>query len=283
MRAMWKGSLGFGLVNIPVRLFAATEKKDLKFRYLHASCHTPLEYRKVCGTCKKEVPWEEIIRGYEYEKGRFAVLSEEEINAAAGEKERLIEIQDFIRLEEIDPVYFQNSYYLAPDGPGGRPYLLLWEAMRETGRIALATVTLRTRETMAAVRVYREVLSLSTMFYPDEVRPVQELPDLPQGLEIREKELVMAKELIENLSASFEPEKYQDSHRDKLLNVIQAKVEGKEITVAPSPEGEKVIDLLEALQASVKKSQEKAGKDGGKRAGGKKPSPGKEKAAAAKK
>ncbi len=260
MRAMWKGSISFGLVNIPVRLFAATEKKDLKFRYLHAPCHTPLEYQKVCGTCKTEVPWEEIIRGYEYEKGRFAVLSEEEINAAAGEKEKLIEIQDFIKLEEIDPVYFQNSYYLAPDGPGGRPYLLLWEAMRETGKIALATVTLRTKESMAAVRTYNDVLSLSTMFYPDEVRSVQELPDLPKGVEVREKELVMAKELIENLATPFEPEKYQDSYREKLLNVIEAKVEGKEIAVAPSPEREKVVDLLEALQASVRKSQEKTEK-----------------------
>ncbi|NLL21296.1 MAG: Ku protein [Firmicutes bacterium] len=282
MRAMWKGSISFGLVNIPVRLFAATEKKDLKFRYLHAPCHTPLEYQKVCSTCKTEVPWEEIIRGYEYERGRFVVLSEEEIDAAAGEKERLIEIQDFIQLEEIDPVYFQNSYYLAPDGPGGRPYLLLWEAMRETGKIALATVTLRTKESMAVVRTYKEVLSLSTMFYPDEVRSVQDLPDLPKGLEVREKELVMAKELILNLSTSFEPEKYKDSYRNKLLDVIQAKVEGKEIAVAPSPEREKVVDLLEALQASVKKSREKTEK-AGKRDSNRKLSSRKEKATVAKK
>jgi DNA end-binding protein Ku len=282
LRAMWKGSLSFGLVNIPVRLFTATEKKDLKFRYLHAPCHTPLEYQKVCSTCKTKVPWEEIVRGYEYEKGRFVVLSEEEINAAAGEKERLIEIQDFIQLEEIDPVYFQHSYYLTPDGPGSRPYLLLWEAMRETGKIALATVTLRTKESMAVVRTYQEVLSLSTMFYPDEVRSVQDLPDLPKDVGVREKELVMAKELIENLATSFEPGKYQDSYRYKLLNVIQAKVEGKEIAVAPSPEREKVVDLLEALQASVKKSQERMGK-AGKRDNNKKPSSRKVKAAAAKK
>lgn len=282
MRAMWKGSLSFGLVNIPVRLFAATEKKDLKFRYLHAPCHTPLEYQKVCSTCKTEVPWEEIIRGYEYERGLFVVLSEEEINAAAGEKERLIEIQDFIKIEEIDPIFFQNSYYLAPDGPGGRPYSLLREAMLETGKIALATVTLRTKESMAVVRTYKEVLSLSTMFFPDEVRSVRDLPDLPKGMEVREKELVMAKELIENLASSFEPEKYQDSYREKLLNVIQAKVEGKEISVAPSPEREKVVDLLEALQASVKKSQGKTEK-AGKRDSNRKPSSRKEKAAVTKK
>jgi DNA end-binding protein Ku len=282
LRAMWKGFLSFGLVNIPVRLFAATEKKDLKFRYLHAPCHTPLEYQKVCMTCKKDVPWEEIVKGYEYEKDHFVVLTEEEIRAAAGERERLIEITDFVKIEEIDPVFFQNSYYLAPDGTVNKPYVLLRKAMLETGRIAVARITLRTKESMAVVRTYRDILSLSTIFFPDEVRSPQELPDLPRGIEIRGKELDMAKELIENLATAFEPGKYHDIYREKLLEVIQARVEGKEVSVAPSPEREKVVDLLEALQASVEKEQTEKGKREEKKRG-KKLSSRQEKAAALKK
>jgi DNA end-binding protein Ku len=254
---MWKGSLSFGLVNIPVRLFAATEGRDIKFRYLHSPCHTPLEYQKICTTCKKQVPWEEIVRGYEYEKDHFVVLNEEEINAAAGERDRLIEITDFVKMEEIDPIYFQNSYYLAPDGPGSKPYLLLHRAMLETGKIAVAMITLRTKESMAVVRSYGDILSLSTMFFPDEVRSLEEIPDIPRGVEIREKELEMAKELIENLTAPFDADNYHDHYRKRLLEVIQARVEGKEVVVAPSPEREKVVDLLEALQASVERTQVK--------------------------
>lgn len=262
---MWKGSLGFGLVNIPVRLFAATENKELKFRYLHAPCHTPLEYRRTCPTCDKEVPWEEIVRGYEYSKSNFVILNEEEIKAAAGKRDGLIEIRDFINIEEIDPLYFQKGYYLAPDGPSARPYALLQRAMQETGKIAVATLTLRTKESLAVVRTYREVLSLSTMYFPDEVRSWQELPDLPQSVEVREKELQMAKELIESMAAPFEAEKYRDRHREALLELIAARVEGKEIAVAPSPEREKVVDLLAALQASVEKAEAKKNKT---RAGG---------------
>jgi len=258
LRAMWKGSLSFGLVNIPVRLFAATESRELKFRLLHSSCHTPLEYQKVCRTCKKrEVPWEEIVRGYEYSKGHFVVLSEEEIKAAAGEKDRLIEIEDFVNINEIDPVYFQHSYYLAPDGTGSKPYALLHRAMQATGKIAVATIMLRTKESLAIVRTFENVLSLSTMYFPDEVRSIQDLPDLPGEIEIRPKELDIAKELIESLVTAFTPEKYRDTYREKLLKIIQARIEGKKIAIAPSPEREKVVDLLEALQASVQKARAK--------------------------
>ncbi len=272
MRAMWKGSLGFGLVNIPVRLFAATENKELKFRYLHAPCHTPLEYRKVCPTCKKEVSWEEISRGYEYTKDHFVVLSEEEKKAAAGKRDGLIEINDFIEIEEIDPIYFQKGYYLAPDGPSSRPYTLLYQAMLETGKIAVATLTLRTKESLAVVRAYGEILSLSTMYFPDEVRSWQALPDLPRDVEIRPKELQMAKELIESMVTPFAAGKYRDRNREALLKMIQARVEGKDVAVAPSPEREKVVDLLAALQASVEKAQAQKNKGKGKEAAQKSPS-----------
>lgn len=270
MRAMWKGSLSFGLVNIPVKLFAATENRDLKFRYLHARCNTPLEYQKVCPTCNEKVFWESITRGYEYEKGHFVVLSEEEIKAAAGPKERLIEIEDFIALEEVDPIYFQKAYYLSPDGPGKKPYVLLREVLLNSGRVAIASVTLRTKETPAVVRVYRDLLTLSTMYYADEIRSTESVPDLPGEVEIRQKEFDVAQELVESLKTDFNPGKYQDTYRERLLEVIQARVEGKEVTVAPSQEQEKVVDLLEALQASVernKKQNQKKGKGKSKKAG----------------
>ncbi len=255
MRAMWKGSLGFGLVNIPVGLFAATQSNELKFRFLHSQCHTPLEYQRVCPNCKKEIPWEEIVRGYEYEKDHFVVLTAEELKSAAGEKEKVIEIEDFVNIKEIDPIYFQKSYYLAPDGPGRRPYALLHKAMLEEGKAAIATLTLRTKETPAVVRVYGNVLSLSTMFYPDEVRSTGDLPAIPENVEVKEKELQIAKDLIQSLTAPFEPHKYRDHYREKLLQIIEARVEGKEISVAPAPEREKVVDLLAALQASVDKAK----------------------------
>lgn len=276
MRAMWKGSLSFGLVNIPVRLFSATESREIKFRYLHAPCHTPLQYQKICPNCKIQVPWEEIVRGYEYEKDHFVVITEEEIKAAAAERDRLIEITDFVKMEEIDPIYFQNSYYLAPDGPGSKPYMLLRRAMLETGKIAVAMITLRTKESMAVVRNYKDILSLCTMYFPDELRSVEEVPDIRPDMEVRENELEMAKELIENLTVPFEAEKYRDSYRERLLKVIQAKVEGKEVFQAPSPEREKVVDLLEALRASIEKTQDKKVKTGPKRKGQKASSPGEE-------
>jgi len=265
LRAMWKGSLGFGLVNIPVRLFAATESGEVKFRYLHLPCHTPLQYQKMCPTCNVPASWEEIVRGFEYEKGHFVVLSEEEINSAAGPKEKFIEIKDFIDIDEIDPVYFQNSYYLAPDGPGSRPYVLLRRAMLESGKIALATITLRTKESLAAVRVYENVLSLSTMFYPDEVRAAAGVPGIPGDLQVQPRELEMAVELVKTLQAPFEPQKYSDHYRQKIMELIDAKKEGREVFVAPSPDREKVVDLLEALQASVEKArtggEEKGGRE----------------------
>lgn len=255
MRPIWKGSLGFGLVNIPVRLYAATEDKGLKFRYLHLPCHTPLEYRKFCSTCETQVPWEEIVRGYEYEKDHFVVLSEEEIESTAREKGKIIEIEEFISMEEIDPIYFQKGYYLAPEITGKKPYALLKSAMVESGRMAVASFVLRSKEIPAAVRVYKNVLMLSTMFYPDEVRPVEQLPDIPAEEDFGKKELEMARQLIDNLAASFEPDKYKDDYRKRVLEIIKAKIEGKEITAAPSPQKEKVTDLLEALEVSVERAK----------------------------
>ena len=283
LRSMWKGSLAFGLVSIPVSLFSATTNRTLSFRTLHTPCHTPLQYRKTCSHCKKEVPPEEITRGYEYEKGHYVVLTDEEIQTAAGKKDKVIEIDYFTNMEEIDPIFYQKAYYLAPEGPGRKPYALLHKAMAESGRIALASIALHTKMWPAVVRVYGDILSLSTIYYPDEVHAVTELPALPEP-ELSEGEVVMARELIEHLAASFTPNKLHDQYRENILAIIEARIQGKEISIAPTPERENVVDLLSALQASVDVARGNKGRGtGSKGKGGKPKAAKKEKVAQAKK
>lgn len=261
MHTMWKGSVSFGLVNIPIKMFTATEDKDLKFRYLHKECHTPLKYQKMCPTCNKEVSEAEIVRGYEYETGHFIIIDEKDILALKSEiDDKNIEILDFVNLSEIDPIYFDKSYYLSPQDNGGKAYNLLRQAMNDTGKIAIAKMTIRTKQTLAALRVSKNVLVLETIFYPDEVREISQIPGLPEGIPANEKELDIATKLIENLTSTFEPEKYKDDYREALRELIQKKIEGKEIEIAPEAPQRNVIDLMEALQASLKESQKKPGK-----------------------
>ncbi len=255
MRSVWKGTLAFGLVSIPVSLFPAVTSRNISFRTLHLSCHTPLEYRKTCPHCAREVAPEEIARGYEYEKGHFVILSEEEIRAAAGQGEKIIELAYFARMEEIDALYFQKAYFLAPEATGRKPYALLRRTMAESGRVAIASVTLHQRQWPAVVRTYGEALSLSTIHYPDEVNNPAELPGLSPEPELREGELVMARELLGHLTAGFAPEKLQDHYREKLLEIIEARIRGQRIAVATAPAREKVVDLLSALQLSVEQAR----------------------------
>ncbi|GAF27273.1 uncharacterized conserved protein [Moorella thermoacetica Y72] len=251
MRPLWKGAISFGLVNVPVKLYPATESNDLKFNYLHTRCKTPIQYRKYCPYCQVEVPPEEIARGYEYEKGKYVILREEDLEAIPAEKTRSINIMDFVDLEEIDPIYFSRSYYLAPADMGQKPYLLLKKAMEETGKVAVARVTIRSRETLATVRVYGPALVMSTMFYPREVRPVTGMPELDFQVNLRENEVKMAVTLIKSMATSFQPEKYTDTYRQALLQVIEAKIAGEEVEVPARPEAGKVVDLMEALKASI--------------------------------
>ena len=256
MHTMWKGSISFGLVNIPIKMFTATEDKDIKFRYLHKECHTPLKYQKICPTCNKEVSENEIVRGYEYETGHFIILDEKEISALKTEMDnRAIGILDFVNLAEIDPIYFDKSYYLSPQDNGNKAYTLLRQAMNDTGKIAIAKMTIRNKQTLAAIRVYQNVLVLETLFYPDEVRPLNLIPGLPENNLANEKELDIAKKLIENLTAPFEPEKYKNDYREALQRIIDQKIQGKEIEIAPETPQRNVIDLMEALQASLKQTQ----------------------------
>ncbi|WP_156271718.1 Ku protein [Neomoorella glycerini] len=251
MRPLWKGAISFGLVNVPVKLYKATESSDLKFNYLHAKCRTPIQYRKYCPFCQVEVPPEEIVRGYEYEKGKYVILREEDLEGIPQDATRNINILDFVDLEEIDPIYFDRAYYLVPGEMGQKAYALLRQAMETTGKIAIARVSLRTRESLAAVRVSGRALVMHTMFYPREVRTVEQLPELNYEVKIHENEAKMAVTLINNLAARFDPEKYTDAYRQALLEIIEAKVAGEEVVVPVQPAAGKVVDLMEALKASI--------------------------------
>ncbi|MCG0275341.1 MAG: Ku protein [Thermosediminibacteraceae bacterium] len=262
MRALWRGSISFGLVNVPVKMYAATERKSVSFRQIHKKCGTPIRYEKVCPTCDRKVEDDEIARGYEYEKGKFVIIEEKDLESIPDETTRTIDIVDFVDLAEIDPVYFDRSYFLGPEETGQKAYLLLFEALKKTGKIAIAKVMIRSKQSLACLRPYGEnYLVMETMFYPDEVRDVNEI-SIPPGIKLHENEVKMAVQLINSLSAEFKPEKYTDEYRKALLDIIKAKVEGNEIRI---PEGreEKVVDLMEALKASlamVKEEQEKEGK-----------------------
>ncbi len=264
MRPLWKGAISFGLVNIPVRLYTATEKKDLKFRYLHAECGTPVEYQKRCPTCNREISQDEIVYGYEYERGRFVTLKEEDFDSIPVETTRAISIVDFVNLEEIDPIYFNKTYFLEPSEGGGKPYALLRRAMESTNRIAIAKVVIRSKESLAAIRVYQgKGLIMETMFWPDEVRSINALSGVDQEPKLHENEIKMAVDLIGNLADKFEPEKYTNEYRQALLEMIENKIQGEQVTVAPTPEVGKVVDLMEALRASIKMTEEAKRKTAG--------------------
>jgi len=252
MHTMWKGSISFGLVNIPIKMFSATEDKDIRFRYLHKECGTPVKYTKTCPTCEREVASEEIVRGYEYEKGRFTVMTDEDFESIAPETRKAIEILDFVNLKEIDPIYFDKTYFLAPHETGDKAYVLLRQAMEQTGKIAIAKITIRSKESLAAVRLYRNCIVMETIFYPDEVRSVEHVPGLPEEMAVSESELKMAVQLIDNLATTFDPSQYTDEYRLKLTELIHAKIEGQEIQEAPeTPRVGNVVDLMAALQASI--------------------------------
>ncbi len=255
MHTVWKGSISFGLVNIPVKMFTATEDKDVRFKYIHKECNTPVKYKKMCPACNKEVQPDEIVKGYEYEPGKFVILTEEDFASIDTKSEKAVEILDFVKLEEIDPVYFDKTYYLAPQETGGKAYTLLREALNGKNRIAVAKITIRERESLAVIRVYNNVLVLETIFYPDEVRDFKQVPGIPENLQTTKAELDMASQLIENLTDVFNPDKYVDTYREKLFELITAKVEGKEIFEKKEAPKENVISLMEALQKSIQMSK----------------------------
>jgi DNA end-binding protein Ku len=258
LRTIWKGAISFGLVSIPIKLFPATEQKDVKFRYLHKTCQAPIRYQRVCSSCGKEVTQDDIVRGYEYESGRYVIINEEDLEKVPDNRTRTIDIIDFVSIEEIDPVYFDKTYYLSPGEVGEKAYALLRRAMADTGKIAVAKVVIRNKESLVVIRGYKDVLAMETIFYPDEIRDTGQLPGLDRSISLHDNELKMARELIESLATAFEPGKYNDEYRQKLIDLIHAKIQGEEIAVPEVAEKGKVVDLMEALKASVEMAKKAA-------------------------
>lgn len=257
MRTLWKGAVSFGLVNIPVKMYVATENKDIKFNYLHQECMSPVQYRKYCPRCDRELNSEEIVRGYEYQKGNYVVINEADLERIPLENTKTIDILDFVNLQQVDPIYFDKSYYLEAAPGGEKAYSLLIEAMTQTEKVAIARVIIRTKQSLAALRVKDKVLLMETIFYPDEIRSPAGLSPGLEADKLHENEVKMAVSLIDNLSVDFEPGKYHDEYRQALRELIDAKIVGKEVVSAPAVSDKgKVVDLMEALQASVKLAEE---------------------------
>ncbi|UOQ45094.1 Ku protein [Halobacillus salinarum] len=257
MHTMWKGSISFGLVNIPIKLHAATENKDIKLRQLHKECQSPIEYKKRCPVCEREVERDEIVKAYEYAKNKFVVLDDEDLKALKKEQEdKAVEILDFVKLEEIDPIYFENSYFISPNDGGSKAYGLLRQALEDTGKIGIAKIIIRSKEQLAIVRVYENTLLMETIHFPDEVRNVQDVPNVPENTELSKKELTTAISLIDQLTAEFDPDKYQDEYRTALMELIEAKRNNEEITTAKvKPKQANVTDLMEALEKSLESTK----------------------------
>lgn len=256
MRPIWKGAISFGMVTIPVKLYTATEQKDVRFRLLHKDDGAPIEEKRFCTADGKEVAWDDLVRGFEVTKGEYVILDPEEIDAAKPESSTTIDIGDFVEAAEIDPVYFEKSYFLEPTEVGAKPFSLLKRALEETDRVALARVTIRTRERLATLRAYEDALILETMFWPDEIRSTGAL-DLPEGSEaaVRPKELEMARSLVNSLADKFRPESYTDAYREALEELIERKMRGETRNAKRRKAEPKVIDLMDALKASVESAK----------------------------
>jgi DNA end-binding protein Ku len=249
-RAMWKGAISFGLVTIPVSVYPVTEEKTLRFNQLHDQDGGRIRYKRVCEKDGEEVTFEHIVKGYEVEKDRYVVLTDEDFDAVPVESSRAIDIQQFVDIDEIDPVMFKKSYYLVPDETGAKAYSLLREAMSQDNRVGIAKVSFRDKEHLAALRFKEDAFVLETMYWPDEIREA-DFGDVEVRSEVREQELAMARQLIESLTAEWNPEVFTDEYRQALLRIVEAKVNGEEIEVVEPEPTARVVDLMEALKASV--------------------------------
>jgi DNA end-binding protein Ku len=255
MRPIWSGTISFGLVSVPVRMFPATQSKELRFHFLHKKDLTPIAYEKVRRDDREPVDPDEIVRGFEIEKGHYVPLEDEDLDRLDVELTHSIDICDFVSLDEIDPVFFRKAYYLLPAEGAEKPYRLLVRALEETGKVGIAKVVIRNKQHLAAVRPYQGVLLLETMYYADEVRKPQSLDGELGMAKLQKAEVEMAKSLVENLSEPFEPEKYDDSYRKELLELIRATAEGQPLPEPSQEEEGEVVDLMAALRESVERTK----------------------------
>ena len=270
-RSIWSGAISFGLVNVPVKLYSAVSRKTVRFNQLNKETGNRIQQKRVDPETGEEVSYEQIVKGYELTKDRYVVITPEELDALDPERTRTIDIEDFVDLEEIDPVYYDHPYYLVPDKGAAKAYGLLLGAMEQAGKVAIARVVLRSKEQLVAIRPSSDVLLMETMLFHDEVVPSGEIEDLPEGKELKvsDRELKMAQQLIDSLSSEFDPTRYHDEYREKVIELIERKASGEEIAVQPeAPQPARVPDLMAALEASLSavKDKDTAGGGNGKKA-----------------
>src|SRR3954462_2558230 len=253
-RSMWSGAIPFGLVNVPVKLYSAVSKKTVRFHQLNGETGNRIQQKRVDPETGEEVTYDQIVKGYELTRDRYVVIRPEELDSLDPERTRTIDIEDFVDLEEIDPVYYDHPYYLVPDKGAAKAYGLLLGAMKEAGKVAIARVVIRSKEQLVAIRPAGDVLMMETMIFHDEVVPSDDIEELPDATELKasDRELKMAQQLIDSLSAEFDPSRYKDEYRDKVLELIERKAAGEEIAVQPeAPQPARVPDLMAALEASL--------------------------------
>jgi DNA end-binding protein Ku len=272
-RSIWSGAISFGLVNVPVKLYSAVSRKNVRFHQLNGQTGNRIQQKRVDPESGEEVSYDDIVKGYELTKDRYVVITPEELEALDPEKTRTIDILDFVDLDEIDPVYYDHPYYLVPDKGAEKAYGLLLNAMKESGKVAIAKVVLRSKEQLVAIRPQDDLLMMETMIFHDEVVPHDNLDELPAAKDLKasDRELKMAQQLIESLSSDWEPGKYQDEYREKVLDLIERKAAGEEIVVQPeAPEPAQVPDLMAALEASLAAVKERDGDGDGDKGAAKK-------------
>jgi DNA end-binding protein Ku len=258
-RAIWSGSIGFGLVNVPVKLYSAVEEKGIHFHQFQEGTQSRVRNKRVNEKTGKEVPYEKLVKGYETSKGKYVMLTPEELESVEPGKTRTIDIEDFVDLDEVDPIYFDSTYYLAPaDDAAKRPYALLLDAMDRANKVAIGRFVMRTKQYLSCIRPMDGVLALETMHFADEIRDAKDLDNLPGRLKLTDKERRIAKQLLDSLASEWEPDKYEDTYRDAVLQLIKRKGKGQEIDIErPEPDEGKVVDLMAALEASVKEARDR--------------------------
>ncbi|MCU1462577.1 MAG: Ku protein [Acidimicrobiales bacterium] len=267
-RSIWSGAISFGLVNVPIKLYSAVSPKDVRFNQLESSTGQRIKQKRVSSVSGEEVPYEEIVKGYEVGPDTYVLIEPSELDALDPKATKSIDIEDFVDLDQIDPIYFERPYYLVPDKGGSKAYTLLLEALKETNKVGIARLVLRTKQYLAAIRPLGDALVLETLLYGDEVVPTEELDELPdvEDVELSERELKIAKQLIDAQTTDFDPSQYRDTYRERVLELIEQKAAGQTIAAAPaSEEPTRVVDLMEALEASVaaaRKSKASAEKKG---------------------
>jgi DNA end-binding protein Ku len=285
-RSIWSGAISFGLVNVPVKLYSAVSRKTVRFNQLNAKTGHRIAQKRVDSVTNEEVPFEDIVKGYELTKESYVVITPEELDALDPERTRTIDIEDFVDLTDIDPIFYDHPYYLVPDKGAAKAYGLLLQAMEESEKVAIARVVIRSKEQLVAIRpAPGGVLTMETMLFADEVVPTDDIDDLPEASELKvsDREVKMAQQLIDSLSSDFEPDKYRDEYREKVLELIERKASGEEIAVQPeAPEPKKVPDLMAALEASLAAVKSDSSGDGKDESKPKRKAPSSRKKAAAK-